>query len=115
MDAEVVWHTDTSKEAQEERKHQEFKEMTEGQEDSKAIMEKIIAQAGSVNVEDPVVVLKIFMLKDPEVDQVCSELKRLQMSRGLDEPQKVFLFPEFSQNKKQTKNLKRNSFVHSHT
>lgn len=89
VDAEVVWHTDTSKEAQEERKHQEFKEMTEGQEDSKAIMEKIIAQAGSVNVEDPVVVLKIFMLKDPEVDQVCSELKRLQMSRGLDEPQKL--------------------------
>lgn len=89
VEKDIVWHTDTSKEAQEERKRQEFTEMAQGQEESKAIMEKIIAQSGSVNVEDPVVVLKIFMLKNPEVDEICSELKRLQMSRGLDEPQKL--------------------------
>lgn len=86
---EVEWFTDTSKEAQETRRNQEFNEMAKGQEESKAALEKIIAQTGSSNVEDPVVVLKVFMTRDHEVNEVCSELRRLQMSRGLDEPQKV--------------------------
>jgi len=93
-EVETEWFTDTSKEAQEKRRNQEFDEMAMGQEESKAVMEQIIAQTGSTNVEDPVVVLKFFMLKDPEVEEICSELKRLQMSRGLDEPQKVKLLLE---------------------
>ncbi len=42
------------------------------------------------NLDSPAVVLKIFMVSgERTTSEIASELKRLQIARGLDEPQKV--------------------------
>jgi translation initiation factor 5 len=85
-----VWLTDTSKEAQEARKHQEFAEMNSKDSASQAAVDKIIQDAASDNkAESPVTLLKIFMATHKRTPQdVTAELRRLELSRGLDEPQK---------------------------
>jgi len=87
---EVEWFTDTSKTAQKERKETEFVEMSEGN----GYLEKvdaIIANAGGEGKDlSACTQLKIYMASgERDIQGIISELKRLQMARGLDEPQKI--------------------------
>jgi translation initiation factor 5 len=89
---EVEWFTDTSKEAQAKRKQEEFQEMATRAADSQATVDAIMASAKSENkMESPVTLLKIFLTTKPNcsVDEITGELRRLELSRGLDEPQKI--------------------------
>lgn len=86
---EVVWHTDTSKQAQEERKVNEFKELNKNGSTKKSL-DDIINAAGEGLSDSPGVVLKIFLASgDRSVTEVTSEIRRLQLARGLDDAQKV--------------------------
>lgn len=97
-EAEVEWFTDTSKAAMEERKKLEFASMAGGDlatEKAKQI-ERIMAdgEGGERKMTDPIVMLKLFIVENKDPDLICSELRRLQMARGLDEPQKLKLLLE---------------------
>lgn len=83
------WFTDTSKAAQQARKMAEFTEM-KADADIAAI-EEILAKAKLENkAESPVTMLKIFLARGKStVPEVTSEVRRLQMARGLDDSQKV--------------------------
>jgi translation initiation factor 5 len=86
-EVEVVWFTDTSKDAQNRRKEQEFIEMSGGQNSTTPISE--CAQLGNKS-ESPSTILKIFMASATRsIQEVMSELKRLQISRGLNDHQKI--------------------------
>lgn len=89
-EGEVEWFTDTSKAAQKKRREAEFAAMTENSGLS-AEVEKLLVEAKEQNKEDsPSTVLKIFLLsKKRSVSEIVSELRRVQLSRGLDEPQRL--------------------------
>jgi len=90
---EEQWFTDTSKDAQKKRMEAEF----EGKGDSAAERQKqkriadIMESAkGDNKSESPVTVLKVFLAeRDRSVAEIVSELRRLQLSRGLDDSQRV--------------------------
>lgn len=84
---EVEWFTDTSKEAQKARKEKEFSEMQ-----SNDFLKNVdaIIQSSADQSESPAVILKIFMASGTRsITDIQSEMRRLQLSRGLDEPQKI--------------------------
>jgi translation initiation factor 5 len=84
-----VWHTDTSKEAQEARKQAEFADII-AKGEKKKTLEDIMNAGGEGSRDLPAVVLKVFMAEKNRTDnEVISECRRLQLARGLDEPQKV--------------------------
>lgn len=82
---ETEWFMDSSKEAQQKRKAEEFAELGANT-SSSVILTKL-----SLKDETPVNILKFFLdsHKDCTIDDIASEVRRLQLSRGLDEPQKV--------------------------
>lgn len=86
-----VWHTDTSDAAQKQRKMEEFGSITEDQKQKYKKVEEIMMQAQAMGTPDaPAVVLKIYLVSgDRTTTEILSELRRLQISRGLDEPQKI--------------------------
>ena len=87
-DASGEWHTDTSKAAVRKRQEAEFAEMLAG---AKRDVENIVISAKADNKSDsPVTILKIFLASKPRTpNEISAELRRLAMSRGLDEPQKL--------------------------
>jgi translation initiation factor 5 len=89
------WHTDTSKAAQKTRADAEFREMLAG---TRKDVEKIMLDAKADNKADaPVTILKIFLASKPggrSPQEIAAELRRLAMSRGLDEPQKMKILLE---------------------
>lgn len=89
VEASAEWFTDTSKAAQQARKAAEFSEM-KADADIEAI-EEILAKAKLENkAESPVTMLKIFFARGKStVPEVTSEVRRLQLARGLDDSQKV--------------------------
>lgn len=84
---EVQWFTDTSKAAIKARKEQEFAEMKAN--------EVLLKNAEKMSTEStvdksPVQVLKSFIASGKRTpEEIQDELKRLQLARGLTEPQKV--------------------------
>jgi len=79
-DDEVEWFTDTSKEAQQKRKEAEFGQQVK-------ISKEAVKESKS---DTPVGVLAQYLRsgnRSPE--EVAAEVKRLQLARGLDEPQKI--------------------------
>lgn len=87
---EQEWFTDTSKTAQKQRMEEEFAEMNENSGVSPEV-EAILEAAKAENKENaPVTVLKIFLAKGERANvDVISELRRLQLARGLDDPQRL--------------------------
>lgn len=82
---EVVWFTDTSKDAVDERKKREFELMTEGRGNVSTISSK----------ESPVLVLRDFVkTKNPTVDEIIHELDRLKLARGFTQTEKVKILLE---------------------
>lgn len=82
----------------EERKKLEFASMGSNDPTSAKAkeIEKIMAdgEGKEKKLTDPVVMLKLFIVENKDPDLICSELRRLQMARGLDEPQKLKLLLE---------------------
>jgi hypothetical protein len=87
------WHTDTSKAAVKKRQEAEFAEMLAG---ARKDVENIVINAKADNKGDsPVTILKIFLAsKSRQPSEISAELRRLAMSRGLDEPQKLKILLE---------------------
>lgn len=90
-DEDIEWFTDTSKDAQKVRKEKEFLEMSNKGDEYLKTVDSIIDSAKAENkAESPATVLKIFMASgDRSIPEIMSELRRLQLARGLDEPQKI--------------------------
>lgn len=90
-DEDFEWFTDTSKDAQKTRKEKEFLEMQSAGSENLSAVDAILDAAKSDNkTESPATVLKIFMASAKRtIPEIMSELKRLQIARGLDEPQKI--------------------------
>jgi translation initiation factor 5 len=83
---EVQWFTDTSKAAIKARKEQEFAEMKANEVLKNA--EKMTTESSAD--KSPVQVLKSFIAAGKRSpDEIQDELKRLQLARGMTEPQKV--------------------------
>jgi translation initiation factor 5 len=91
-DAPVEWHADTSKEAIEDRKKAEMSTMVA--EDTE--VQRVLKQAKDENrLNSPVTVLQVFLAtQERSSDEIMSELRRLQLARGFDEPTKVKLVLE---------------------
>jgi len=87
-DAETEWFSDTSKEAQKRRKEAEFENVVN---DGQKLVDEILSSAKSDNkTESPVTTLKVFLAaRERAVDEILSELRRLQLSRGLDDSQRI--------------------------
>jgi len=87
-DAETEWFSDTSKEAQKRRKEAEFENVVN---DGQKLVDEILSSAKSDNkTESPVTTLKVFLAaRERGVDEILSELRRLQLSRGLDDSQRI--------------------------
>jgi len=92
--AEEEWVSDSSKEAQKKRKEQEFQSLASA--DSTKLVEEILSSAKADNKsESPVTILKVFIAgREHTVDEIIGELKRLQLSRGLDDSQRVKILLE---------------------
>jgi translation initiation factor 5 len=96
---QVVWQTAVSKEAVEQRKKIEMGEMTHNANvELQAKIDALVAQAEkakeeSANKQTPaVLVLKLFLIqKERSVDEIFLELKRLQLSRDIDDVSRVKL------------------------
>lgn len=89
---DVEWFTDTSKGAQKLRKEQEFLEMQgEGAAENLKNIDAILDGAKQDGKSEAAsTVLKIFMASgERTVVEIMLELKRVQLARGLDEPQKI--------------------------
>ncbi|GAB5363138.1 hypothetical protein AAMO2058_000857700 [Amorphochlora amoebiformis] len=85
VEEDVVWHTDTTKEAVEARKKLEFEKMTNGREKVSTVSSK----------DSPVLVLRDYIkTKDPSVPQILAELKLLQVARGFSETEKFKILIE---------------------
>lgn len=94
----VEWATDSSKEAVDRRKQQEFAEMTHAAHKSEVQIkiDALVAAAEKAKEESankqtpPMYVLKLFMLqRERTVDEIFLELKRLQLSRDIDDVSRV--------------------------
>eukprot|EP00461_Guttulinopsis_vulgaris_P004385 UN04387 len=93
---EVEWHSDSSKDAQRERMRRDIGEPTE---EEKAKFEKInalIAAAREIGAENsPSTLLKIYLLQAQRKPMdIFNEIRRLQISRGLDDVQRFKLILE---------------------
>jgi len=90
--AEEEWVSDSSKEAQKKRKEQEFQSIAS----SVKAVEEILSSAKADNKsESPVTILKVFIAgREHSVDEIIGELKRLQLSRGFDDSQRVKILLE---------------------
>lgn len=88
---DIEWFTDTSKEAQKTRKEKEFLEMASKGSNALKNVDSILENAKLENkTESPSTVLKIYMASATRsIPEIMAELKRLQIARGLDEPQKI--------------------------
>jgi len=86
---DTAWFTDCSKEAQLKRRDQEYAEIVGESNTTHSIGE-------SDKDRTPVSLLKNFISKrkKPSVDDIFHEVRRLQLARGLDEPQKVKILLE---------------------
>lgn len=85
-DEEVVWQTDTTKEAVQKRKEAE---LLTRQKDTK--VSKVSAK------DSPVLVLRDYMsTKKPSVDLLLAELARLQLARGFSDAEKMKILVESS-------------------
>lgn len=86
---EETWFTDTSKDAQKERANQEFAEM--GASSGEKKVANILSSAKAANkTESPVTVLQIFLAqRERSVSEIVSEVRRLQLSRGFDDAQRM--------------------------
>jgi len=87
-DDDGAWFSDTSKEAQEARRQAEIEEMKNI---SKA--EAVLASSDN-KIDDPVQLLRIFLSKKREVSEIVSELRRVQLARGLDDTQRLKILLE---------------------
>ena len=88
-----VWYTDTSKEAQQARKEAEFKEQR-GAASTTASIEAILASSklSDSRTESPLTTLKIFLAQGGRsVEDIQSELKRITLAKGLDQPTRIKL------------------------
>jgi len=87
-DAETEWFSDTSKEAQKRRKEAECETVVN---DGQKLVDEILSSAKTDNkTESPVTTLKVFLAaRERSVDEILSELRRLQLSRGLDDSQRI--------------------------
>jgi len=96
----VAWHTDTSKEAREERHRVELQDMrtTAGSRSNTttthAEVERILlaAKSAKMDPDSPILVLKLFLASGATVRSPCevqAELRRLAMSRSLDTTQQL--------------------------
>jgi len=93
-DGKVTWFTDTSPEAQRARQEAEFAEV-------KKAADALTTRLASVHVntangngkeDSPVMTLKLFLASGTRTpDDVAGELRRLVVSRGLDEQQRMRL------------------------
>lgn len=95
---EETWKTkwDFSKEAMEERKKAEFNQLDMSQNDS-----PFLTKDTKLADVSPATVLKDYIFNHEKkdtltVDGIVSEIRRLQLSRGLDDPQKVKIVLEAS-------------------
>jgi len=87
---EDKWFTDASKEAQKKRQLEEFAEMkTMDDELRKSVTDIVNSAKAAGKSESPVSFMKIYLASDHSVDEVMAELKRLQISRGFDDQQRV--------------------------
>jgi translation initiation factor 5 len=88
--AEETWSVDTSEEAQQARKVAFFAATPEELEKQRRV-DEILSHAKAAGILDaPSTVLKVFVAsKDRVTDEVVAEARRLQISRGLDDAQKV--------------------------
>jgi len=88
---EVVWTTDTSKEAQRARMAAEFSELVPATNNASASVEAILAAAKKENkAETPGTVLKLYLAGRARLpSEIAAELNRLQLARGLDETQRI--------------------------
>jgi len=87
-DDEGEWFSDTSKEAQEARRQAEIEEMKNI---SKA--EAVLANVDN-KIDDPIQLLRIFLSKKRDVSEIVSELRRVQLARGVDDTQRLKIFLE---------------------
>lgn len=89
-EAEVEWHTDTSEDAVRQRKLAEFGESAVDVERMEKVA-NIISMAQAAGMSDaPSTILRLFITsKDRTTNEIVAELRRLQISRSLDDPQKV--------------------------
>lgn len=87
---EIQWYSDTSEEAARQRKQAEFGDLNKDKEKQQQITD-ILNMAKAAGILDaPSTSLKLFVVsKDRSTDEIYSELRRLQIARGLDEPQKI--------------------------
>jgi translation initiation factor 5 len=87
-DEEVEWFTDISAEAQAKRKEAEFSEMKS--DDATRNVQAIMESAKADNATDSALtVFKVFLAqKKRSPSAVVGELKRLQLARAMDNPQK---------------------------
>jgi len=84
---EEVWYTDTSAEAQAERKRAEFEKMDH----SNSAVDAILKEAEKENKQNAcTTILQVFMAqKERSVREICSEVRRLQLAHTLDEPKAI--------------------------
>mmetsp|Transcript_482 Transcript_482/g.680 ORF Transcript_482/g.680 Transcript_482/m.680 type:complete len:410 (+) Transcript_482:87-1316(+) len=91
-DEDVQWFTDASKEAVKQRKEKELKDMQGSNTDEKINSIDAILDNAKLDgkTESASTVLKIFLASNKRnVQEIMLELKRIQIARGLDEPQKI--------------------------
>jgi len=109
------WYTDTSKEAQKARKEAEFAELQSVEAANVNQVDKILTIAKNENkVESPVTVLQVFMAQKERTSQeIIAELRRLQLSRDMDDSKRVKVLLEAvidtSEPKKITKEFMKNA------
>jgi len=64
-------------------------------ESAKAVEEILVSAKADNKIESPVTILKVFIAsRDHTVEEIVGELKRLQLSRGLDDSQRVKILLE---------------------
>lgn len=84
----VTWQTDTSTEAQAERKRIEMESM--GAREAAVIdTEALEMSAQKMAESSPEEIMRVFMSRERNLYEVVSELRRLELSRNLDETKKI--------------------------
>lgn len=76
----VEWFTDTSKEAMKERQQEELKD---------EVVDVSTKKIQDLTKETPAAVLRLYLSQPRGVSEITSEVKRLQLARGLNDTQKV--------------------------
>lgn len=93
---EVEWVTDSSAEARKRRQLEEFGSVDQAQQDKLDKIDAILEAAKAINAENASsTLLKIFLVQnEPTVGEIIAELRRIQLSRALDDAQKFKLVLE---------------------